>query len=575
MTPNKSLRPTSVSSLRSSAAAAELNRSISKNVPERGANARTSARYPVDLPAWQALKAHHRDDMKSASIGALFARDKERFENFSLHSGDLLLDYSKSILSKKTCKLLIRLAKEARVQAAIEAMFDGEPINSTEQRSVLHVALRSKLSDQVALVVPGVRDVWRVLNLMEEFVTAVHSGAIHGASGKPLTNIVNIGIGGSDLGLVMASRALRHYWQPGMQFHAVSNVDGTQLADLTATLDPATTLFVICSKTFTTQETMSNAQAAARWMRERLGEGAIQQHFAAASTNHQAMDAFGVNRDYRFEFWDWVGGRYSIWSAVGLSLALVIGFENFQALLAGARRMDLHFRAAPLEENMPVLLALIAVWYNQFFDAESQAILPYDNRLDRFPAFLQQLQMESNGKSVRADGKPVKVKTGMVIWGEAGSNAQHSFYQLLHQGTRFIPVDFLLPAKSSGASQAQQYLAIANCLAQSEALMEGYSLEQALADLTAAGASAAEAKRLAPHKVHPGNRPSNTLLFERLSPDTLGQLIALYEHKVFVEGVIYGINSFDQWGVELGKRLAQNIAATRNPSTAGLLKKLL
>ncbi len=535
---------------------------------------RFSTRYPTDLPSWNLLKSHWRDEMQGASIGALFSRDKERFENFSLQSGDLLLDYSKNLLNRKTRKLLIRLAKEAKVPAAIEAMFGGDLINNTERRSVLHVALRSKLSDQVALEVPGVRDIWRVLNQLEEFVAAVQSGAIRGASGKPMTHIVNIGIGGSDLGLVMASRALRHYWQPGMQFHSVSNVDGTQLADLTATLDPATTLFVICSKTFTTQETMSNAQAAARWIKDRLGDGAVKQHFAAASTNHKAMDAFGVNRDYRFEFWDWVGGRYSVWSAVGLSLALVIGFEHFQGMLAGARRMDMHFRAAPLEENMPVLLALIAIWHNQFFGAESQAILPYDNRLDRFPAFLQQLQMESNGKSVRADGKPVKVETGMVIWGEAGSNAQHSFYQLLHQGTRFVPIDFLLPAKSSGASQEQQDLAIANCLAQSEALMEGYSLERAQADLVAGGMSAPEAKRLAPHKEHPGNRPSNNIMFERLSPDKLGQLIVLYEHKVFVEGVIWGINSFDQWGVELGKRLANNITASQNPSTAGLLKNL-
>jgi glucose-6-phosphate isomerase len=575
MTPNKSLQPTSVSSLRSSSAAAELKRSISRNVPEKYASAKMSARYPTDLPSWSLLKSHWRDEMKDASMRSLFARDKERFENSSLQSGDLLLDYSKNLLGKKTCKLLIKLAKEAKVPAAIEAMFAGAAINNTEQRAVLHVALRSKLSDQVALEVRGVREIWRVLNQIEEFVSGVHSGAILGATGKRLSNIVNIGIGGSDLGLVMASRALRHHWQPGMQFHSVSNVDGTQLADLTATLDPATTLFVICSKTFTTQETMANANAAARWIREHLGNGAIKNHFAAASTNHKAMDAFGVNRDCRFAFWDWVGGRYSIWSAVGLSLALVTGSDNFLAMLAGARRMDQHFRSAPLNENMPVLLALIATWYNQFAGAESQAILPYDNRLDRFPAFLQQLQMESNGKSVRADGKPVKVKTGMVIWGEAGSNAQHSFYQLLHQGTRFIPVDFLLPAKSSGASQEQQNLAIANCLAQSEALMEGYSLEQALADLKSAGASDAEAKRLAPHKVHPGNRPSNTILFERLSPDTLGQLIALYEHKVFVEGVILGINSFDQWGVELGKRLANNITASQNSSTAGLLKKLL
>jgi glucose-6-phosphate isomerase len=498
-------------------------------------------------------------------------------------SGDLLLDYSKNLVSRKTRQLLLRIAKEAKVPQAVERMFAGDAINNTEQRSVLHVALRAKMSDQVALETPGVSEVWRVLDQMEQFVTAVQGGQILGSTGKRLRHIVNIGIGGSDLGLVMASRALRHYWRPGMEFHSVSNVDGTQLADLTATLDAESTLFVICSKTFTTQETMSNANAAAAWIRSQLGANAIRDHFAAASTNHKAMDAFGVSRDYRFGFWDWVGGRYSVWSAVGLSLALVIGMGHFQAMLSGARRMDQHFRAAPLAENMPALLALITIWYNQFFNAESQAILPYDNRLDRFPAFLQQLQMESNGKSVRSDGKPVKVKTGMVIWGEAGSNAQHSFYQLLHQGTRMIPIDFLLPALSSGASQAQQDLAIANCLAQSQALMEGYSMEQARKDLLASGVSQEEAKRLAPHKVHSGNRPSNTIVFKRLSPETLGQLIALYEHKVFVEGVLWGINSFDQWGVELGKRLSRQLEAqlaggdvslVENASTAGLLAHL-
>lgn len=534
---------------------------------------RLSPRFPTDLPAWQALKSHYRDDMKHASMQALFARDKQRFAEFSLQSGDLFLDYSKNIVSRKTRKLLIKLAKEAHVLQQAERMFRGEPINTTEGRSVLHVALRAKMSDQVALETPGVPDVWRVLDQMEGFVDAVLSGDVRGSTGKRFTNVVNIGIGGSDLGLVMTSNALRQYWQKGMSFHGVSNVDGTQLADLVTSLDPETTLIVVCSKTFTTQETMSNANAAAAWMKAQLGPGAIKHHFAAASTNHAAMDAFGINKDYRFGFWDWVGGRYSIWSAVGLSLALVIGMGNFKAMLAGGRRMDLHFRSAPLEHNMPVLMALLATWYNQFFGAESQAILPYDNRLDRFPAFLQQMQMESNGKSVRIDGKPVKVKTGMVIWGEPGSNAQHSFYQLLHQGTRFVPADFLLPATSSGATQAQQDLVIANCLAQSEALMDGYTLEAAVEDLVASGKSAADARRLAPHKVHAGNRPSNTIVFERLSPEVLGQLIALYEHKVFVEGVIWGINSFDQWGVELGKRLAKGLLErpAHNMSTKGLL----
>jgi glucose-6-phosphate isomerase len=500
------------------------------------AERKLSARYPTDLPAWKALKTHYREDMKSKSLGDLFKRDKTRFSKYSLQAGELTLDYSKNFLNSKTRKLLGKLAEETGVRDAVEAMFAGEAINNTENRAVLHVALRSKLSDQVALEVPGVADIWQVLEQMTQFVSDVQKGEIRGCNGRRLTEIVNIGIGGSDLGAVMASGALRHYWHPGMTFHSVSNIDGTQLVDLTEKLDPEETLFVICSKTFTTQETMTNANAAARWITDTLGAEAIGDHFAAASTNQEAMDVFGINPNYRFGFWDWVGGRYSLWSAVGLSLALVIGMDRFWALLSGARRMDQHLRN------------------------ESQAILPYDNRLERFPAFLQQLQMESSGKGVRKDGKPVKVTSGSVIWGESGSNAQHSFYQLLHQGKRFIPVDFILPAKTSNASQDQHDLAIANCIAQSEALMDGYSEEQAIADLINSGASSAEAKRLAPHKKHPGNRPSNTILMERLTPSSLGQLIALYEHKVFVEGVVWGINSFDQYGVELGKRLASDVS---------------
>jgi len=550
---------------------------------ERTSDGRLSTGYPTDLPSWQALKGHWRDDMKSRPLSGLFSRDKKRFERYSLQSGDIFLDYSKNFLNANTRKLLLRLAREAQVAAAIEAMFSGERINTTEDRPALHVALRAKISDRVAHELPGLAEVWRTLTRMEQFVAAVHDGSVRGHTGARLKDIVNIGIGGSDLGVVMASRALREYWMPDMRFHSVSNVDGTQLADLMRELDPQTTLIVICSKTFTTLETLTNANAAREWIVESLGRDAVKQHFAAASTNHRAMDEFGVNPDFRFAFWDWVGGRYSVWSAVGLALALVIGMENFQAMLSGARRMDQHFRHAELAENMPVLLALVAIWNNNFLGAESQAILPYDNRLDRFPAFLQQLQMESNGKRVRRDGRPVKAKTGMVIWGEAGSNAQHSFYQLLHQGTRFIPADFILPTRTSGATQPQQDLAIANCLAQSEALMEGYSAHQAIFDLEAAGVAAAAAKALAPHKTYPGDRPSNTLMFETLSPEVLGQLIALYEHKVFVEGVVWGINSFDQWGVELGKKLATGLAdAVQDParytgangSTRGLLTRI-
>jgi len=542
-----------------------------------------SAKYPTDLPSWKALKTHYRDAMKSQSLADLFRDDRQRFTNCSLEAGDLFLDYSKNFLDSNTRKLLLQLANEAGVREAIDSMFAGAAINVTEGRPALHVALRSKLSDQVALDVPGVSDTWQTLEQMTQYVSAVQQGLIRGHTGRRLTEIVNIGIGGSDLGTVMASRALRHYWQPGMNFHSASRIDGTQLVDLTENLDPEETLFIICSKTFTTRETMSNAAAAAQWITDNVGTDAINAHFAAASTNQEAMDAFGINPHYRFGFHDWVGGRYSIWSAIGLSLALVIGMDHFAALLAGARRMDQHFRASVLDENMPVLLALIDVWNRNFLGAESQAILPYDNRLDRFPAFLQQLHMESNGKRVRVDGKTVKAQTGSIIWGEPGSNAQHSFYQLLHQGTNFIPVDFILPVRSSGGVPEQQDLASANCIAQSEALMEGYSETQAVADLVGSGGGEREAKALAPHKAHPGNRPSNTILFERLTPESLGQLIALYEHKVFVQGVIWGINSFDQFGVELGKRLADSVSgavsgaaeyAGENDSTIGLLARI-
>ena len=522
--------------------------SNSSKVPNKYTDRKLTARYPIDLKAWQALKDHY-GEMRKRAIPDLFAKDAKRAERLTLSAGNLTLDYSKNLINTATAKLFTRLAKEASVPAAIEAMFSGEAINKTEGRAVLHTALRSKISDQVALETPGVREVWAVLSKMEDFVDAVQSGDIKGSTGKRLTDIVNIGIGGSDLGPVMASKALRPYWKNDMRFHSVSNVDGTQLEDLKTELDPERTLFVICSKTFTTLETMTNARAARDWIIETFDSVAVQYHFVAASTNHEAMDDFGIRTDYRFGFWDWVGGRYSLWSAVGLSLALVIGMQDFRRILAGGRVMDQHFRQAPMGENMPVLLAMLGVWYNNFFGAESQAILPYDNRLDRFPAYLQQLQMESSGKSVRMDGKPVKCATGMIIWGEAGNNAQHSFYQLLHQGTRFVPVDFLL--------SAQNDLAIANCLAQSEALMDGFN-----------------EKGLEKYRVHKGNNPSNTILYEEPTPVTLGQLIALYEHKVFVEGVVWGIDSFDQWGVELGKKVASSLDESNNPSTKYLLALL-
>lgn len=517
------------------------------------------------------------------SLRELFASDPQRFADFSLEAGQLFLDYSKNLVDRRTISLLVDLATEAGVPAAIESMFTGEEINATEGRPALHVALRADPQSPLASSVPGAADVGQTLCRMEDFVSAVYEGRLRGQTGERLTGIVNIGIGGSDLGAVMASRALRHHWQPDMNFHSVSNVDGTQMVDLTKQLDPARTLFVICSKTFTTRETMSNATAASEWIAGTLGADAIGRHFAAASTNHEAMNAFGINPQHRFGFWDWVGGRFSIWSAVGLSLALVIGMDKFRAFLSGASQLDQHFRSAVPERNMPILLALIDVWNRNFLGAASKAVLPYDNRLDRFPAFLQQLQMESNGKRVRVDGKKVVMNTGPVIWGEPGSNAQHSFYQLLHQGTNFIPVDFILPARSSGGAQHHQDLAAADCIAQSEALMDGFTQFQAIADLLEAGATEAEAAALAPHKVHPGGRPSNTLLLPELGPETLGQLIALYEHKVFVEGVIWGINSFDQFGVELGKRLAGPLDGVvrgereytgTNDGTQGLLAKL-
>lgn len=511
-------------------------------MPDSYLGRKLSARYPIDLPAWQALKAHYRDEIRRRSLTELFSRDRSRSERLAITAGGLTLDYSKNHVTSKTLKLFSRLAKECSVPAAIEAMYAGQRINVTEDRPALHVALRSKISDRVALEVTGVRDVWDVLTRIEEYADAVQAGQIIGSTGKRFRNVVNIGIGGSDLGPVMAARALRPYWTGGMRFYSVSNVDGTQIADLRSELDPAETLFVVCSKTFTTLETMSNARAARDWIAGTLGEPAVEAHFVAASTNHAAMDAFGIHADFRFGFWDWVGGRYSLWSAVGLSLALVVGFETFSRLLAGGRIMDQHFRRSPMDQNMPVVLAMLGNWYNNFFGAETQAILPYDNRLDRFPAYLQQLQMESSGKSVRIDGRPVRCETGAVIWGEAGNNAQHSFYQLLHQGTRLVPVDFLLPVRSSGAGQSQQDLAIANCLAQSEALMDGF-----------------DEPGLEPHRVHTGNNPSNVILFEALTPEALGQLIALYEHKTYVDGVLWGIGSFDQWGVELGKRLAQEL----------------
>lgn len=530
--------------------------------------------------AWQALERHY-DAIRDVRMRDLFEADPERFGRFSLDADSLVLDYSRNIATAKTIRLLVALARESGVETMRDRMFAGEHINSTENRAVLHVALRADRDDSFA---DGEQDctadVHEVLARMETFVEHVVSGRYKGTTGKAIQSVVNIGIGGSDLGIAMATEALAGYRTPGIRCHTVSNIDGTQLADVTAEVDAETTLFVVCSKTFTTLETLTNANAARAWLTERLGESAVGSHFAAVSTNHEAMDRFGIAADNRFAFWDWVGGRYSLWSAVGLSIALAVGMDNFRRILAGGRVMDRHFRETQLDKNMPVLMALLAVWYNNFFKASTQAILPYDNRLHRFPAFLQQLQMESNGKRVDRRGHPVDVDTGAIIWGEAGSNAQHSFYQLLHQGTRLIPADFLLPVNASGPSQRQQNLAIANCLAQAQALMAGQTEEEVREQLEARGLDEKAVRALMPHKVHPGNRPSNTLIFPRLDPETLGKLVSLYEHKVFVEGVIWGINSFDQWGVELGKILASGLedavaapgsASSSDDSIRGLL----
>jgi len=537
-------------------------------------------KWPRGLKSWGALKTHYQDDIARRHLRALFRRDPERYTRFSLEAEGLLLDYSRNRVTRKTIKLLTRLARETGVETMRERMFAGEHINNTEDRAVLHVALRADRDDPYS---DGEFDVTaavhEVLDRMDAFVRAVHSGQYvgHGADGeedgRPFTDVVNIGIGGSDLGIEMAVRALANYAVPGMRVHCVSNIDGVGLGDVLAQLNPATTLFVICSKTFTTLETLTNARAARAWFVERMGEEAVRKHFVGVSTNHGAMDEFGISPTNRFGFWDFVGGRYSLWSAVGLSIALAVGMDNFRALLAGGRAMDRHFRNAPLGENLPVLMGLLSAWNTDFLGCESLAVLPYDSRLARFPAYLQQLHMESNGKRVRRDGEPVSVATAPVLWGEPGSNAQHSFYQLLHQGTRRVAIDFLAPVQASGPSQEQHNLALANLLAQARALSEGTEDDEN-------GDWPHLENGANPHFHYPGNRPSTTLLFRRLDPETLGKLIALYEHKVFVESVIWGINAFDQWGVELGKKLAKEMAgAVEEPdgfqggdaSTRGLL----
>ncbi len=533
--------------------------------------------------AFEDLRAHHWE-MKGRRLRDLFAEDPERFTRFSLQLDDLLLDYSKNLVLPETMEQLLALARAADVEGGREAMFDGERINSTEGRAVLHTALRNR-SERPVLVdghdVMG--DVREVLAAMGAFSDAVRDGAIGGATGERFTDVVNIGIGGSDLGPAMVTRALSPYGRPELRCHFVSNVDGAHLSDTLQGLDPRQTLFLVASKTFTTQETMTNARSARAWLVKALGEAAVADHFAAISTNLEAVAGFGISESRIFGFWDWVGGRYSVWSAIGLPVMIAIGPARFAEFLKGAFEMDEHFRSAPLAANLPVVLGLLGIWYRDVWGFGSHAVLPYDQRLERFTAYLQQLDMESNGKGVTLTGHPVAEATGPVVWGEPGTNGQHAFYQLLHQGSDVIPCDFLVAAEPQEDLGDHHALLISNCLAQSEALMRGKTAEEAREELAAAGLDAARIEALVPHKVFPGNRPSNTLVYRRLCPRTLGRLIALYEHKVFVQGRIWGINSFDQWGVELGKQLAGELlpmvkgeaeAEGRDGSTVGLLKTL-
>jgi glucose-6-phosphate isomerase len=526
-------------------------------------------------PAWVALKAHHRT-MMPRHLRDLFAGDPARFSRYSLELDGLLLDYSKNRIDDETLRLLRDLAAEAGVPQAIQRLFAGEKINGTEGRAVLHTALRNRSNRPVAVdgrdVMP---DVHRVLDRMAHFSDGIRSGRRTGATGRRLTAVVNIGIGGSDLGPAMAVQALSPFALPDMSFHFVSNVDGAHLADTLARLEPDSTLFIVASKTFTTQETMANAATARAWLVARLGEAAVGQHFVAVSTNAAAVQAFGIEPGNMFEFWDWVGGRYSLWSAIGLSIMLAIGPDGFGDLLAGAHAMDEHFRTAPLERNLPAVMALVGVWYINFFGWPHHAVLPYEQRLARFPAYLQQADMESNGKRVRLDGSAVDYATGPVLFGEPGTNGQHAFYQLLHQGTAIVPADFIAAAESATESGRHHPMLLANFLAQPEALAFGRTMVEVVEDGPVPPA-------LVPHKVFPGNRPTNSILLRRLDPHALGMLIALYEHKIFVQGAVWGVNSFDQWGVELGKTLANRLlpelegGALRphDSSTAGLRDRI-
>ena len=520
----------------------------------------TLTQYPV----WQKL-CQHQQEIAPIHMRDMFAKDPNRFEKFSMQFTDILFDYSKHRIDEETLPLLFQMAREANIENWRERMFSGEKINITENRAVLHTALRNRANTPVYVdgkdVMPEVN---AVLAQMRKFSDSVRNGSWVGYTGKRITDIVNIGIGGSDLGPVMVCDALKPYASPDLNVHFVSNIDGAHLMRALEVCNPETTLFIVASKTFTTQETMTNALSARNWfLQAAKDEAHVAKHFVALSTNAKAVKDFGIDLANMFAFWDWVGGRYSLWSAIGLSIALYVGMDNFEELLTGGFEMDTHFRTAPLEENMPIILALIGVWYNNFFHVDSNAILPYDQGLARFPAYMQQADMESNGKFIDRNGDRVQYKTGAVIWGEAGTNGQHAFYQLIHQGTQIVPCDFLMPIHShyqvGNNGNAHHKILMANFLAQTQALMLGKTKEQARAELEKQGMSGKELEDLLPHKVFEGNRPTSSIMFEQLTPKTLGKLIALYEHKIFVQGIIWDINSYDQWGVEYGKQIAQQI----------------
>ena len=521
-------------------------------------------------PVWRALKQHW-EDISRTSLRALFEQDPKRCDRFSLEACGIHLDYSKNLITKETINRLLALADAADLVSWKERLVGGERVNNTEGRAVLHMALRN--SGGRAYQFDGtdvMQGVHSVLTRISAFSEAVRQGQWLGYTGKPVTDVVSLGIGGSSLGPKMACDALRPYQMPSLRVHFVSNVDGADLVQTLAPLDPEKTLFIVASKTFTTQETLTNAESARDWCLAALhDQAAIARHFVAVSTNKPAVRAFGIDTDNMFEFWDWVGGRYSLWSAIGLPVALAVGMERFEELLAGAHEMDEHFLKAPAAENMPLMLAMLGVWYNNFGAADTHAVIPYDQNLHDFPTYLQQVDMESNGKRVTRDGETIPYVTGPVVWGQPGTDAQHSFFQLIHQGTRLIPVDFILPLRSHYQLGDHQAKLVANCLAQAQALMQGRTEDEARSELEGSGLAEDIVEMLLAHRVFPGNRPSNMLLVDQLTPHALGALIALYEHKVFVQGVIWGVDSFDQWGVELGKQLAGKILNSfEDPSAA-------